>query len=70
VTREERQEAVRTRHQDHRDSADAGYCSEANLQAAHRRHVRAHIATRRQQVQGEWSLICAAYDVQPAKAMA
>ena len=29
-------------------SADAGYCSEANLQAADRRHVRAYIATGRQ----------------------
>ena len=29
-------------------SADAGYCSEANLQAAERRHVRAYIATGRQ----------------------
>ena len=29
-------------------SADAGYCSEANLQAAARRHVRAYIATGRQ----------------------
>ena len=29
-------------------SADAGYCSEANVQAAQRRHVRAYIATGRQ----------------------
>jgi transposase len=29
-------------------SADAGYCSESNLRAAHRRHINAYIATGRQ----------------------